>query len=203
MSLVARTCGIARQLPWIDQVLVSTDDAEIASEAREAGFEVPWMRPSELAGDATPSVDVWAHALSRAEETAARPFDVSVLLEPTCPLRRPADVEACVDALLSTEAEAAVTISPSPPRYHPLKAISLGDGDLVELPADRPQRRQDLQGVFHTNGACYAARRRAILELGEVMPARETIGIVLDRPFVDIDSLADLELAEWYLRRGS
>ncbi|GAF86339.1 unnamed protein product, partial [marine sediment metagenome] len=55
-------------MPWIDKAILSTDDHEIAKEGLFHGLEVPFMRPEELAGDQSKSVDMWRHAWLKSEE---------------------------------------------------------------------------------------------------------------------------------------
>ena len=57
-SLVGHAVKTARSISWIDQIIVSTDDEEIAEEGRKYGAEVPFMRPPELAGDNVGSADM-------------------------------------------------------------------------------------------------------------------------------------------------
>jgi CMP-N-acetylneuraminic acid synthetase len=114
VSLVGRAAQVAAALPFIDAALISTDDPEIAAEAKAHGLEAPFMRPPELSGDTATSVDMWRHAWLAAEAHYGKRFDLSVLLEPTSPLRRPEDVERTLRALIDAGAPAAATVSPTP-----------------------------------------------------------------------------------------
>lgn len=61
--LICWSIDCAQEIEAICDVLVSTDDPEIAAIATAAGASVPWMRPSDLATDTATSVDVALHAL--------------------------------------------------------------------------------------------------------------------------------------------
>lgn len=85
--LVAWTIDAARRCPLVDRVIVSTEDEEIASASREAGAEVPFLRPPELAGDRALVNDAAFHTLGRlAVEEGYRP-SLYLLLYPTSPFR--------------------------------------------------------------------------------------------------------------------
>jgi CMP-N-acetylneuraminic acid synthetase len=84
-SLVARAAMVARQLPWLDAAVLSTDDEEIAEEGRRYGISVPILRPADLASDTATGVAAWRHAWLASERHFDRQFDCSVLLQPTSP----------------------------------------------------------------------------------------------------------------------
>jgi len=107
-SLIEHSARTAAALSWIDRTVLSTDDEKIAEEGRRCGLEVPFLRPAALAGDLSPTVEAWRHAWLESEEHFGRRFDISLLLQPTTPLRRPEDVERTVRVMV--EGAAPVTI---------------------------------------------------------------------------------------------
>ena len=78
--LIAWTIAAARESRMLGRVIVSTDDAEIARVAREWNAEVPFIRPAELAQDASAHVRVVTHALEWLERTEGRRPDYVLLL---------------------------------------------------------------------------------------------------------------------------
>ena len=68
ISLVGRAAQVAKSLSWVDKAILSTDDQKIAEEGLSYGLEVPFMRPEELAGDLSSSVDMWRHAWINSEK---------------------------------------------------------------------------------------------------------------------------------------
>jgi CMP-N-acetylneuraminic acid synthetase len=80
--------------------VVSTDHDEINEIAKEAGLDVPFMRPDYLSGDRIADLDVLNHALLSMEESDRIKYDVVVMLQPTCPLRKPDPVIRCVEKLI-------------------------------------------------------------------------------------------------------
>jgi CMP-N-acetylneuraminic acid synthetase len=205
ISLVGRAARLASSVDWIDRAILSTDDQRIATEGRLHGLDVPFMRPAELASDTASSVDTWRHALLAAEAHYAMRFEVSLLLEPTSPLRRPDDLTAAVATLVDGGHRSAATVSRSPAHFTPHKSLTVGEnGRIVHFLADgaRYVTRQRIPACYHRNGLCYAVTRHALLENGEII-GDDCVAVIVDRPVVNIDDAFELEMAEWLLTRDT
>jgi CMP-N,N'-diacetyllegionaminic acid synthase len=96
--LLQYTAESAQAAKLLSRIVLSTEDVEIAELGKRFGVDVPFMRPVELAQDDTPTLPVVQHVLKRLEEQNDR-FDAVCLLQPTNPLRRPADIDACIEML--------------------------------------------------------------------------------------------------------
>ena len=202
-SLVARAAEVAAALPWLDAAVISTDDDEIMAEAVASGLDAPFRRPAEHAGDAATSAAMWRHAWLAAEDHYEQQFDISVLLEPTSPLRRPRDVDRTVAVLLAGSHSAAATVSPTPAHYTPHKALILDEHGIVGfyLPdGARYNRRQTIPRYYHRNGLCYALTREALVDRGHIIE-EGCAALVVERHVVNIDEPFELELAEFLLAR--
>lgn len=203
LTLLERVAATRRELPWIDHALLSTEDDEIAEAGRRAGLEVPFPRPPELAGDAASSIDVWQHAWRGAEAHWDMRFELSVLLEPTSPLRRADDVERVVRTLVEGGHRAAVSVTRAPSHLTPERALrvdadgTLGPYDLAG-PVQRP--RQTIPDSYFRNGVCYAVTRERLLDEGAIF-GDDTVAVVVERQVVNVDEPFDLELAEFLLSR--
>jgi len=198
LSLIARAARTLAETPSIDRATCSTDDAAIASEAKRAGLAVPGLRPQALASDAAKSIDVWKHVWLEMEQRDGHPYDLSVLIEPTSPLRRADDIELTLSAMLDRGARAAATVSPTPAHYTPHKTLTVDQEGRIGFYLSggaRFARRQDIPAYFHRNGVCYAARRETVVEGGTIIED-DCVAVVLDRPLVNIDEPLDLEIAE-------
>jgi len=205
--LLAWSIAAAEAAETVGRVIVSTDDAEIAEVAREYGAETPFLRPAALAADDTRDLPVFQHALGWLEEhEGARP-DIIVHLRPTSPLRRAADIDRAVHALAADPAADAVR-SVCAPFQNPYKMWRLGaDGALMPLlgaemhePYNAPH--QTLPAVYWQTGYIDVARRRTITEQSS-MTGRRIVPLVIDGDsWVDIDSVAMLEYAEFLIRSG-
>lgn len=203
ISLVGRAAKVIQALDWIDAALISTDDPEIALEANRHGLDAPFMRPAELASDTANSRDMWRHAWLAAEERYAARFDISVLLEPTSPLRRPEDVERTVRSLVEQAAPGAATVSRTPAHYTPHKTLTVDARGRIGfyLPDGASHSlRQGIPPYFHRNGICYALTREHLLDHDRLLEG-DVLAIVIARHVVNIDDSFELDLANWLLSR--
>ena len=97
--LVTWTIEQATQSKYIDKVIVSTEDKEIAKISKKYGAEVPFLRPKELATDSSPTSDTIIQAISWFEKREEY-FDIVVLLEPTSPLRKKDDLDNVIELFI-------------------------------------------------------------------------------------------------------
>lgn len=206
LPLIAHSIELAHRCPQITRTIVSTDDPEIAAAARAAGGDVPFLRPSELARDETPTLPVLQHAVAFHEQSTGKTADSILLLQPTGPLRLPEDVAAAV-ALLTADANAVGVMSVSAMPFHPLHVCVDDDGGYLrrtfrEHP--RGPRRQDADPVYRINGMLYLWRRDYLVGVSAINLAdapHRTLVLPRERA-IDIDDEYDLRLAEWTLASG-
>lgn len=204
LSLVGHAARTALALPWADRAVVSTDDEEIAAEARAHGLDAPFMRPAELATDAAAAIDVWRHAWLAAETHYATGFAYAVYLQPTTPLREVAEVTATLRAVAEGGHKAAATVSRVPGHFSPLKIMTMGaDGRLAFfLPEGAGVvARQQAPVTWYRDGLAYAARRATIVDERTIVES-DCVGVVIDRPLANIDDPFDLIVAETLWRAG-
>lgn len=204
VSLIAHAARVARALTWIDAAVLSTDDAEMAEEGKRQGLEVPFLRPAELAGDRSSSVGMWQHAWRTCEAHYGRRFDLSILLQPTTPLRRPRDIERTLRAMVEGNHRAAATVSPLPAHFTPEKIVKidargllqpyLSEGTIATL-------RQAIPQYYYRNGACYAVRRETLMDHGQVTE-EDCAAVAIDEFVINIDEPFELEMADWQARGG-
>jgi CMP-N-acetylneuraminic acid synthetase len=186
----------------LTRVILSTDDPEIAAVGRRCGVEVPFLRPAELARDETPTLPVVQHAL-HALEAAGDRFDAVCLLQPTHPLRRAADIDACLELLVERDADAVVTVLPVPVEYNPHWVYFAGQSGLLYLVTGETNplaRRQELPPAFHREGSVYVTRRDVVIEQGSLYGAR-LLGYALEAErCVNLDEPEDWARAEELLK---
>jgi len=191
--LIAHTAELIAGLPWIDRAVVSTDHDRIAEVAEAHGLPAPFRRPEDLSGDRIGDVPVLVHALQEMEARDGATYDVVVMLQPTSPLRRAADVEATLRRLVEGGHEAVWTVSPTDLKYHPRKQLILGeDGRLAFHDPEGAQviARQQLTPLYHRNGAAYAITRETLLA-GSLMGANSGAVVIEDATMISIDTLDD------------
>ena len=153
--LIAWTLEAALASGMFTDVLVSTDDEEIAEAARRCGVEVPWRRPPELAGDTARSADVLRHALLW-YEGARGSVDAVVLLQPTSPFRSVRSIRGAVGQYLEQPTHRPV-VSVTPAASHPAWCFTLAGTRMTPFAGwDLLERRsQDLPPAYALNGAIY------------------------------------------------
>jgi CMP-N-acetylneuraminic acid synthetase len=203
VSLVGHAIRVAQSLDWMDRICLSTDDEEIAAEGRRYGLEVPFLRPIELASDTAGSMAMWQHAWRASEDHFSERFDVSVLLEPTSPLRRPEDIGATLEALLSSGCKAAATVSRAPAHFTPYKCLTVDESGTIGFYHPQGHNyslRQKIPAFYFRNGVCYAVRRSTLLEEGSIIE-KECHAVVISRLLVNIDDRHDLEYAEFLMQK--
>ncbi len=205
ISLVGRAAQLVAGAAWIDAGLISTDEPKIQEEAVAHGLDAPFLRPEHLASDTANSIDMWQHAWLAAEEVYDRRFDLSILLEPTSPLRTLDDVERTVGALVEAGVESAATVSPTPAHYTPHKTLTKDAagrlGFYLQGGAGHTLR-QSIPDYFHRNGVCYAVTRSHLVDQGRILDTG-TLAVVIDRHIVNIDEPWELDFATWLLQRGT
>lgn len=199
--LVAHSIIHALESQLVNRVIVSTDDEEIASVAREYGAEVPFLRPKELAEDHVLDLPVFEHALKFLEEAEGDRPDLVVHLRPTTPYRKPAWIDEAV-RLLADHPEADSVRSVSEPDKHPYRMFTIGpDGFLDpimkhEHPVPYLLRRQDLPPVYYYNCVIDVTRPATIFGKNSMTGDRIFPYIMDPDEVIDIDSMRDLQIAQ-------
>jgi len=202
--LIAYSIAAGKSAECVTRTLVSTDDEEIASVGREFGADVPFLRPAELAQDNTTDLPVFRHALDwLAREENYHPA-VVVQLRPTSPIRPRRLVDEAVSLLLShPEADSVRGVMPAGQNPHKMWRLDPAGGPMRPLlavdgiaePYNAP--RQILPPVFWQTGHVDAIRPATILAGGS-MSGKVILPVMVEpRYTVDIDSLFDLQRAEW------
>jgi len=202
LQYTAEAALAARRLA---RVVLSTEDAEIAEVGRRCGLEVPFLRPAELARDETPTLPVLRHAVERLEAAGDR-YDAICLLQPTCPLRRPEDIDACIELLERTGADSAASLLPVPAEYHPHWVyFRSGDGffRLSTGEAEPVPRRQSLPEAFHRDGSVYVVRRDVLLGQNSLYGCRMAGWLAEAARGVNLDGPEDWQRVEDLLRHAA
>lgn len=202
--LIAHMIGHALASGVFADVVVSTEDAEIAEVARAHGAQVPFLRPVDLAGDLVASLPVVQHAVTEMETRRGAAYDKVVLLQATAPLCRPEDIAACLEKLAADPSCMSV-VTVAPVSTHPFRMKRVIDGDrlinYIDQGFEDMRPRQVLPPVYRRAGSVYASRRHVVMEQGTLVgdPCRAVV--VPADTAIDIDSPIDLELVRIMLAR--
>jgi CMP-N,N'-diacetyllegionaminic acid synthase len=201
--LIAYTLESAAQSAVFDRVILSTDDAAIAAEARARGCEVPFMRPTDLARDETPHLPVMQHAVGWLRDHDQYEPDVVMILQPTSPLRRPEDIRGAIRLLAESGADSVLTVSEVSAHAHPMRMLRMAaDGTATLFVTGEPvrariNRRQELPSAWLMNGSIYAFRTALLAAAEPSLYGDRTVALPVPEPFgLSIDDPADWLAAE-------
>jgi pseudaminic acid cytidylyltransferase len=194
--IIAYTIRAAIESGCFSEVMVSTDDAEIARVAVEHAAVVPFFRSTETASDTATTSDALIEVIDR-YTAGGRDFPIACCLYPTAPFMTASSIRRGRDLLLS---DASLdSVMPVVQYSHPIeRAFRIHDGRIVAVtPAFLAKRTQDLEPSYHDTGQFYWIRVDAFRRTSQVISPR-TAAIVLPSSDVqDIDTEDDWALAEF------
>ena len=189
--MLAYSIDTAKQSGLFEEIIVSTDDEEIAAVARQYGASVPFMRSAETAGDFATTVDVLKEVIAKYKELG-REFDNFCCFYATAPMVQSKDVADAFYLLLRSDF---TCVYPVVQFSYPIwRCLDLAeDGTLTRhWPQYENSRSQDLPKEYHDTGTFYWYKTKEWLG-GNIM----TGGIVVDETTIqDIDTETDWKLAE-------
>ena len=197
--IIAYSISAAQQTGLFDQVVVSTDDEEIASVAREFGAATPFIRPKEIADDFTGTNAVVKHAVAWFN-SQSNDVTHACCLYATAPLVQARFIMEGYEAL--SHSDAAFVFAVTSYAFPIQRAVRITPDGRVDAiyPEHRMTRSQDLEHAYHDAGQFYWGTARAFLEEMPVF-APHSIGVILPRHLVqDIDTLEDWDHAELMYR---
>jgi CMP-N-acetylneuraminic acid synthetase len=193
--LIAWTIEQALKSKYLDKVVVSTDDTEIAEMSKKYGAEVPFMRPKELATDEAKSVDVILHAIKFFESNNQH-FDTIVLLQPTSPLRATENIDKAIETFFENNCESLVSVSEAP--HSLFWSFEIKNGYLEPFLGKDflNKRRQDLPKLYLPNGAIYISTKETIEKYISFFTDSTYPYIMPPERSIDVDTELDFRIAE-------
>jgi N-acylneuraminate cytidylyltransferase len=204
--LIAHAIEHALSSARITRTIVSTDDEEIAEAARDAGADVPFLRPAELAQDLSTDLEVFRHALEWLRDEEGYEPELVVHLRATNPIRRVELIDEAVD-LMARDPRADSLRSVSRPEQTPYKMWRIEGGYLEPLVRVEGVRdahshpRQSLPEIWWQNGYVDVVRPRTVLELNS-MAGERVLPFIVASPGIEIDYEDALQRAEELLQAG-
>jgi CMP-N-acetylneuraminic acid synthetase len=178
------------------EIMVNTDDAEIADISKKYTVTVPFMRSSELGSDTASTLDVIIDTLKKYRELG-KEFDIVVLLQPTSPLRTGADIRRAVDMFIDKNANSVLSVCEVD---HPVQwAGTLDESctmDTFIKPEFKGKRSQELPTHYRLNGAVYVWNSTMLVEFAESIIAPSFACIMPRDRSIDIDEKIDFAIAE-------
>lgn len=177
-----------------EEVMVSTEDEEIADLARKAGAVVPFMRGTENANDFATTTDVLLEVLSEYKKRGKR-FEFGCCIYPTAPFVTAEKLKEGMERLMVSDADTLMPVVPF--SFPPQRGMVIREEKLQFVqPEHALTRSQDLEHWYHDVGQFYCFRtenfkRNKILTVGNVLPF-----VVSELEVQDIDTISDWKIAE-------
>ncbi len=195
--LLAYNIEAARSSRYIQRVVVSTDDPEIAQVARQYGAEVVW-RPAEISGDTATSESALIHTLETLQQQESYIPDVLVFMQCTSPLTLAEDIDGTITALLEQQADTALAVIPfhyflwKPGQDAQDRPDSIGINHHKSV---RPLR-QERESQYLETGAVYVMRVPGFLEARHRFFGRTAMYSMPGERRLEIDDPVDFQVAE-------
>lgn len=195
--LIVHTINAAKKSGIFDTILVSSDDEEIISIAKEHHALAPFKRPESISNDTASSVDVIKHALNFYKAKGEN-FTHFMLLQPTSPLRTSNSIKDSLNLLREKDAKAIISVTECdhPPEWSNKIDESLS---LENFLSDdiKGKRSQDIPASYRLNGAIYLLEVDTFIKSNSLMPDKNTFAYKMSKEeSIDIDSNIDFLLAQ-------
>jgi len=198
--LIAYSIIEANKSKFVDYVIVSTEDSEIASIGKKFGAEII-ERPKKLAQDDSLTIDVIYHTIDKLKNNIDKDKTIIVLLQPTSPLRTVEDIDNSINLYLEQECESVVSVCKT---YHPPQwSLIIENGFLKPLFGKNyfMKQRQTFDDTYFLNGAIYIAKVETLYKYKSFICQYSIPYIMPYDRSIDIDEENDLMLAELLMKR--
>jgi N-acylneuraminate cytidylyltransferase len=196
LPIIARTIEHLLEANVFDQVVVSTDDDEIGTIAREAGAQVPFRRSDELANDLIGTEAVVRHAIESLEARTGRRLGLVCTVYPTAVLITPGDIRDALRVLREEGVDYVFSATSFPyPIQRALRRRPDGSCEMF-YPQHLSTRSQDLEPAYHDAGQFYWGRRDAWVDATPVFTANSRLHLLPRHRVQDIDTIEDWQRAE-------
>ena len=193
--IIAYSIEAAIDSALFDEIIVSTEDEEIAEISRQYGAKVPFMRPAQLADDFSPTNAVIRHAIEWFQKHEKK-FNEVCCTYPTAPFLTSEYIQRGYEKLNEAQSDFAVSVTAYPyPIQRAVFATNLGRLEMGQ-PEFMNTRSQDLPVAFHDAAQFYWGQAQAWLQ-GKALFTHGTVPVELPRHMVcDIDTPDDWVCAE-------
>lgn len=178
-------------------VLVSTDDAELAQIARDYGAQVPFIRPAELAQDTTATEPVIEHAIDFYTQAGQRP-DAVMLLQATSPVRLPGTLARAVRQFAESDSDSMVGVIPIGPFIWAATEPPTAQYEVTARPRRQELTRETFR--YRENGSMYITKTELYETIHNRLGGKIELFMLDEVEGVDIDAMIDFTVAEHQLQ---
>ena len=198
--LIAYTIEETKKSKYIDRIVVSTEDDEIANVSVKLGVQVPYLRPKELSGDNSPTIDCVIHMISWLKESEGYIPDYVCLLQCTSPLRTYEDIEGTIEKAMDLNFDGAVSVCEAEVNPYWTNVFTGDKLNYFIEEGKKITKRQDLPKVYRINGAVYVIKTNILLKQKTFETDNITGYVMSNEGSVDIDDEIDFKLAELLMK---
>lgn len=194
--LIAHTIDTAKKSKYINKLVVSTEDEEIASVAEKFGADVI-QRPAELAQDTTKTAPVLLHVVEELEKKGYKP-DVVVLLQATCPNKPVEMIDEIIEKLLNSDNDSVFSAKEICCSMALWQKHRDGKTEALYDYHTRPRWQnavEECATIYGETGAVYAIKIDAFKKSKDFIGENADI-VVCSVPLIDIDTQEDFDAAE-------
>ena len=196
--LIGWTIEAAQKSNYVDDIIISTDDQEIADVASVFGVSVPDLRPESLASDTATTQSVLLHTIEKYEQGA----DIVVLLQPTSPLRTYKHIDEAIELFEKKGAFSIVSVTPCehPPEWANTLPENHSMKNFVGLASSK--RSQDFEQSYRLNGAVYVYCINKLKMYRDISLRGDSYAYIMGAEVsIDVDVKFDMDIADFFLRR--
>lgn len=193
--IIAYSIDAALKSELFNEVMVSTDDAEIANIAKQYGASVPFMRSERTSNDFATTEDVLTEVLTEYKKLGKEFFEICCIY-PTAPF---VTSEKLINAknMLEENSDADSVMPVVQFSFPPQRGLIVKNNSLTYMyPENATKRSQDLEPIYHDCGQFYFCKTESLLKCHNVVGKATLPLIVSELEVQDIDNLSDWAIAE-------
>ncbi len=194
MPLVEWTLVAARDSKYLNETYISSDSEEIIEIGKKNGAQSHGIRPNNLSGDQTPTLDVVLDILKSYSDQGIEIENI-VLLQPTSPLRNSKDIDDAIEFYETNDSIPLQSYSKAecPPQW----LYKIGQDNIVVRSEDQLAiRSQDLGDYYRINGAIYIISVKTLNDTKTFTPKHSIAYLMPRERSIDIDEEIDFRIAE-------
>ena len=204
--LISYSIEAAKNSKFINDLVVSTDDKNIATVAKKYGAKIPFIRSKNLAQDKTPSVDALYDCVLKTENFYKKKYDYVVELPCVSPLRDHNDIDEALNILIKQKYDSVISYVNTGEK-HPTRLKRINNNKATNFCEDYPEpdvgsRRQDFEACYIRNGAIYSMTRNCIIKRKSRNGKNSYPYIMSSNKSINIDEKFDLKLASLLIESG-
>jgi len=202
--LIWYTINSAKKSKFVDKIIVSTDDNEVAKISKKYDAEIPFMRPKELARDDSLAIDNYIYTIDRLNKEFNYGIVEFVVLQPTSPLRTSLDIDNAIQIFEEKKADSVISVSEA--IHPPIWSKRIDEKGILRNYFDiriGNKNRQEIEKIYMPNGAIFVFKFSLLKEKYSYYSDKTYPYIIPLERSIDIDSKLDFEFAEYLMKKNA